>query len=29
VLPSELMRRIVIVVGAVLTVVYARRYWLP
>lgn len=29
VLPSELMRRIVIVVGTVLTLVYARRYWLP
>jgi uncharacterized protein len=29
VLPSALMRRIVIVVGAVLTLVYARRYWLP
>jgi hypothetical protein len=29
VLPSELMRRIVIVVGAVLTLIYARRYWLP
>ena len=29
VLPSELMRRIVIVVGAVLTLLYARRYWLP
>ena len=29
VLPSELMRRVVIVVGTVLTLVYARRYWLP
>jgi uncharacterized membrane protein YfcA len=29
VLPSELMRRIVIVVGTVLALIYARRYWLP
>ena len=28
VLPPETMRRIVIAVGAILTVVYARRYWL-
>ena len=29
VVSPELMRWIVIVVGTILTVVYARRYWLP
>jgi len=29
VLPAEMMRWIVITVGAALTIVYARRYWLP